>query len=78
MLKIFNYILRLFGISLVALPAIPKAVIESTRMILLQTAEMEGSGEFRRAQAMRAIMNIHPDATQRQIALAIELAINGG
>lgn len=33
------------------------------------------SGEFKRSQAMRMLMNIQPEAIERDIALAIELAV---
>ncbi len=33
------------------------------------------SGEFKRSQVLRAMMNRHPEATERDIALAIELAV---
>ena len=33
------------------------------------------SGEFRRSQALRALMNRHPEATERDCALVIELAV---
>ena len=33
------------------------------------------SGEFKRSQALRAIMNSHPSLTERETALAIELSI---
>lgn len=34
------------------------------------------SGEFKRAQVLRAVMNIIPTATEREIAFAIEKRIN--
>lgn len=33
------------------------------------------SGEFKRAQALRSVMQIHPEAPERDIAYAIEIAV---
>jgi hypothetical protein len=33
------------------------------------------SGEFKRSQCLRALLNRHPEATERDCALSIELAV---
>lgn len=74
MLKIINYILRLLGSELLAVPY-NKALSASAKEILEQTSKMDGSGEFKRAQALRALINRHPEMRERDCALAIELAL---
>ena len=75
MFKLLNLILRVFKIELIAVPMIGAQLMESAKMIIGQTGAMEGSGEFKRAQALRALMNRHPEARERECALAIELAV---
>lgn len=75
MLKIINAVLRLFKVQVIAVPHISKALLDSAREITAQAESMGGSGEYRRAQAMRAMLNRHPDASERACALAIELVL---
>jgi hypothetical protein len=75
MIKFVNYILKLFGVMLIAAPAISDELMQSAKLITAQVEMMGGSGEYRRAQALRALMNRHPEARERECALAIELAL---
>lgn len=75
MLKFINFLLRFAKVELVALPYIQKDLRESAKLITGQVAEMDGSGEFKRAQALRALMNRHPELGEGDLALAIELAL---
>lgn len=76
MIKILNYLLRWFYIDLVAVH-IPPGLAASAKVILAQTEIMSGSGEFKRAQALRALMNRHPEVRERDCALIIELVLCG-
>ena len=78
MLKALNYILRFFGIALYALPSISNELMVSAREIVNQVGAMEGSGEYKRSQALRALLNSNPGVSERECALAIELVVNGG
>ena len=53
------------------------ALIASTHLMTEQTGKMGGSGEYRRREALRALMNRHPEAKERDIAFAIEAVIRG-
>lgn len=74
MLKIINAVLRWFAVDLIAVYLSPE-LVKSAKTIMSQTALMPGSGEFKRAQALRALMNRHPEARERECALTIELVV---
>jgi len=78
MLKFVQWLLKLGGGVLIAVPYIPADVIESARMFVSQADNMPApSGEFKRAQVLRALMNRHPDTRESTCALAIELVLCG-
>jgi hypothetical protein len=74
-MKILNWVLKYLEIQLMAIPFLPEGLQASAKVIMDQTALMGGSGEFKRAQALRGLMNRHPEARERSCALAIELEI---
>ncbi len=51
------------------------AILDSAKLMTTQAETMGGSGEYRRREALRAMMNRHPKAPERDLALAIELAL---
>jgi len=54
----------------------PADLLEAAIRITAQLARRPGaSGEFKRHEALRALLNMFPDARERDCALAIELAI---
>lgn len=71
------WLLDIVGYKAISVPKLSEEFLESTRLIMSQAEAMGGSGEFRRAQVMRAMMNRHPEARERDIALAIEMQICG-
>ena len=56
---------------------VPAEVLASARLLVAQVPQQFGgqSGEFKRAQVFRALMNRHPDARHADCGLAIELAV---
>jgi hypothetical protein len=51
------------------------ALIASAKEMVVQTEKMPGGGEFKRREALRAMMNRHPDLPVKDLALAIEYAV---
>ena len=60
-------------------PLVSDDLMASARMFVAHVQEQfeEQSGEFKRSQCLRALLNRHPGATERDAALAIELAVRG-
>lgn len=52
-------------------------ILESARLMTQQVEErFQGvSGEFKRREALRAMLNRHPDRPVRELALAIEMGL---
>lgn len=67
------WLCRLGGFVPYEAPALD--VLESARIFVAQANPLGGSGEYRRNQALRALMNRHPEARERDLCLAIELAV---
>lgn len=61
------------------LPLLPvpldQAIFASAQLLVAQAEGMKVSGEYRRREVLRGLMNRHPDATVKDLALAIELAV---
>lgn len=77
MIKFLNWLLRWMGIELVALPYLSPEIKTSAKELIAQMDNAVGSGEFKRAQVLRALLNRHPELRERDCALAIELALRG-
>lgn len=83
MIKLLNKLFARFGLELqpilkqrtLKLPEIDPALRESAINIIAQTKLLAGSGEYKRAQAMRALLNANPTATARQCSLALEVML---
>ena len=56
---------------------LPLEILAAARQATAEAERKGGakSGEAKRAQALRMLMNLVPNATQREIALAIELCL---
>mgnify|MGYP001609679325 CR=1 FL=1 len=56
---------------------VPPDLFASAKMLAAQVQQQFGgqSGEFKRAQVMRALINRHPHARHADCGLAIELAV---
>lgn len=51
-------------------------IIDSARLITAQAESMKGvSGEYKRREVLRSLMNRHPEAKERDLNLAIELVL---
>ena len=51
-------------------------IIDSAKLISEQAEAMKGvSGEYKRREVLRSLMNRHPDANERDLNLAIELVL---
>ena len=50
-------------------------LLESARLMASQAEKIPGGGEYRRREVLRSLMNRHPTARVKDMALAIELAI---
>lgn len=68
-----KWLLRLTGSQAVVLP-IRTEVLTTAKEITQALDNAVGSGEYKRAQALGAMMNRHPDAKESELALAIEVA----
>ena len=60
------------GADLIVFPRISDEILESAKMLCAQVEVQETSGEHKRAQVLRALMNRHPEAKARVLAAAIE------
>lgn len=78
MLKFLNWVLKRFGVKLYMLPYLDDGLIASAKELMYQVDGKEASGEFKRAQVLRALMNRHPTTPERVLALAIEVIICSG
>ena len=67
LVKIGLWVARLGGWT----PIAPD-IIESAFIITKQAETMKGGGEFKRREALRAMMNRHPNAKIKDLAFAIE------
>lgn len=76
-IKLAVWLLARNKMQSVVLPMLSDGLKESTKMILEQTSKMDGSGEYKRAQALRALMNRHPEESERNCALSIEVSLCG-
>ena len=75
MIKLINLLLCFWKIELIAIPKVSGEMKDSAALMTAQLDAVAGSGEYKRAQALRALMNRHPEAKERECALAIELAL---
>lgn len=75
LLKLAYWIFKRYEVSFILRP---DTLLQDTVGMMVSQVEdkfSKESGEFKRAQVMRAVMNILPDASERDIAFAIELEI---
>ena len=77
MIRFLNWLLHWVGVELVALPYLPPEIKASAKELIAQMDNAIGSGEFKRAQVLRALLNRHPELRERDCALVIELALRG-
>ena len=76
MKKILLYLLRKFyQLDLVLLPLVPSDVLTLAKNLCGQVDTQATSGEHKRGQVMRALMNRFPTTKERVLAAAIEIAI---
>lgn len=73
LVRIAAWLLKLAGSEAVALP-IRHEVMASAKAITRDLDNATGSGEYKRARALGALMNLHPEAKESELALAIEVA----
>jgi hypothetical protein len=73
LVKIAAWLLNLAGSEAVVLP-IRREVLASAKVITGNLDNAVGSGEYKRARALGALMNLHPEAKEGELALAIEVA----
>lgn len=76
-INIARWLLKINNLKLTALPFLSAELQASAKEITNQTNIVGVSGEFKRAQALRALLNRHPEELERNCALAIELQICG-
>jgi hypothetical protein len=80
MRKIFLPLARLFawlsGSKVVVIP-VPDNVLESAKLLCLQMKPYNASGEYKRHQVLRGLMNRHPEEKEKVLALSIEIACLG-
>jgi hypothetical protein len=58
-----------------SIPILPDEVLASAKLITTQTEALPAGGEFKRREALRALMNRHPLTAIKDLALSIELAL---
>ena len=75
LLKLAYYILDKYKVNYFIYPEEKLQVLVNQLVDQVESKFKGESGEFKRAQVMRAALNI-PGVTERQVALAIEMAIN--
>lgn len=73
LVKLATWLLNLAGSEAVALP-IRREVMASAKAVTRGLDNAIGSGEYKRARALGALMNLHPEAKESELALAIEVA----
>jgi hypothetical protein len=71
-LKIALWLARLAGEDLVRMTHVGEDILKSASMLCDQVDSQDTSGEHKRAQVLRALMNRHPEAKERELAAAIE------
>lgn len=75
LIKLAMWLARLAGEDLVRMTHVRTEIMESAKRLCAQVDSQPTSGEHKRAQVLRALMNAHPDARERELAAAIERAI---
>ena len=74
LIKLAKALARAAGADLVVLPHVPENVLSSARTFVSQVSGQVTSGEHKRGQVMRALMNCYPNHKERILAAAIEIA----
>ena len=75
--KLALWLLKLDKSQVVILPAMDEDFVESVKMFIKQVGSVDASGEYKRAQVLRALMNRHPEVSEKICALAIEVVLCG-
>lgn len=58
-----------------ALPHLTSDYADTARLAVREAEKLGGSGEYRRREALRVMLNLNPGARERDLAMAIELAV---
>jgi len=82
-MKMIRRVIVVLGLGIARLagwrpiPLVAPGLLVSARMFVehIEKGFAGQSGEFKRAQALRALLNRHPEAKECDAALAIELAV---
>jgi len=75
--KIAQYLMFLAGARSISIPEMSGDVLASARDLCAQAQKQDTSGEHKRAQVLRAMMNRHPDVSSKTLAMAIEVIVCG-
>lgn len=77
LLAIAQTLAKLAGANLIAVPGMTAELVDSARELCAQVQERNRgeSGEYKRGQVLRSLINRHPEAKESALAMAIEVAI---
>jgi len=75
--KLALWLLRLDKSQVIIVPAMKPELIETAKRITGQLRNVDASGEYKRGQALRALLNTHPEESEGNCSRAIELVLCG-
>ena len=79
-LNILFWLIGKLGAEVLTLPAFMRALVADAEVVVTEVEQMPGllSGEYRFSVALGKLWKRHPEASKRDCALAIEIAIYNG
>lgn len=79
-LNILFWLIKKLGAEILSLPDSIQSLVVDAETVVTEVEQMPGllSGEYRFSVALGKLWKRHPEATKRECALAIEIAIYNG
>ena len=75
--KLALWLLKLDKSVVIIVPEMSDGLVESAKQITSELSSSPASGEWKRAQALRVLLNRHPEEKESNCSRAIELVLCG-